>query len=159
MTDKELRGLSRAELLELLLSQMKENEALTEQLAAARAKLEDRQIVLDRAGSIAEAALQLNGVFSAAEAAAAQYLDSVRQLSEQQDEVSQRILAQAEKRAEEIQKEAQLEADRILAQAKADAREQKQRADAYWASVSEKLEHYYKEHQGLRELLQYSLKG
>lgn len=78
MTDKELKRLSRAELLELLISQMRENQRLEEELAAANEALQDRTIVIEQAGSIAEAALQLNGVFAAAEAAAAQYLENVR---------------------------------------------------------------------------------
>lgn len=78
MTDKELKRLSRAELLELLIGQMRENQRLEEELAAANAALQDRTIVIEQAGSIAEAALQLNGVFAAAEAAAAQYLENVR---------------------------------------------------------------------------------
>lgn len=78
MTDKELKRLSRAELLELLIGQMRENQRLEKELAAANAALQDRTIVIEQAGSIAEAALQLNGVFAAAEAAAAQYLENVR---------------------------------------------------------------------------------
>ncbi|MBR6780271.1 MAG: hypothetical protein IKM24_04555, partial [Clostridia bacterium] len=37
-----------------------------------------RQLAVGNAGSLAEAALQINGVFAAAEAAAEQYLDNVR---------------------------------------------------------------------------------
>ena len=84
MTERELKKLSRADLLELLLNERRENERLRQQLEEAEQKLEDRRIQLEQAGSIAEAALQLNGVFAAAEAAAEQYLDSVRSLTEEQ---------------------------------------------------------------------------
>ena len=84
MTDRELRKLSRAELLELLLEESRENERLRAQLQQMNAKLADRAIRIERAGSIAEAALQLNGVFQAAEEAAAQYLENVRRLAEEQ---------------------------------------------------------------------------
>ena len=80
MTDRELRKLSRAELLELLLEESRENERLRAQLQEMNEKLADRAIRIERAGSIAEAALQLNGVFQAAEEAAAQYLENVRRL-------------------------------------------------------------------------------
>ena len=83
MTDRELRKLSRAELLELLLEESRENERLRAQLQEMNEKLADRAIRIERAGSIAEAALQLNGVFQAAEEAAAQYLENVRRLEEQ----------------------------------------------------------------------------
>jgi len=80
MTKRELQRLSRADLLELLVAQVKENEQLREQLAEAREQLADRQIIIDRAGSIAEAALRLNGVFEAAQLAADQYLENVHRL-------------------------------------------------------------------------------
>ena len=70
MTDKELRRMSRAELLELLIEQMEENERLRLKLDKAMTLLKDRQIKLERAGSIAKAALELNKVFEAADAAA-----------------------------------------------------------------------------------------
>ena len=41
-------------------------------------EVRDRSIQISNAGSIAEAALQLNGVFAAAESAAGHYLDNVR---------------------------------------------------------------------------------
>lgn len=80
MTDKELKRLSRAELLELLLEQVEENEALRAEAAELKRQLADRIIVMENAGSIAEAALRLNGVFEAAEAAAKQYVDSLKEL-------------------------------------------------------------------------------
>ena len=52
MTDEELRKLKRADLLELLVTQGKENEALQEKLRQAEAALWDRQIQLDEAGNI-----------------------------------------------------------------------------------------------------------
>lgn len=78
MKDKELKKLSRAELLEMLIAQSKEVAALKEQLNHAEEQLKDRQILIDNAGSIAEASLQLNGVFEAAQNAAAQYLENVQ---------------------------------------------------------------------------------
>lgn len=86
MTDRELKKLSRAELLELLLRQSKENERLEAQLQQVRELLSSREIHIRTAGSIAEAALELNGVFEAAQRAADQYLENVRRLAEEQRE-------------------------------------------------------------------------
>lgn len=86
MTERELRKLSRADLLELLLEETKENEKLRIQLEQAQEQLADRRILIENAGSIAEAALQLNGVFQAAEEAAAQYLENVRRLAGEQSD-------------------------------------------------------------------------
>lgn len=81
MTDKELRRLSRAELLEMLLAQTDENERLRKRLVEVERSLDDRRIEASRAGSLAEASLRLNGVFQAADQAANQYLENVRRLA------------------------------------------------------------------------------
>lgn len=78
MTDQELKKLKRVELLELLVEQAAEMEVLQNQLRETQAALESRQLMLAEAGSIAEAALGLNQVFSAADQAARDYLDNVQ---------------------------------------------------------------------------------
>jgi len=77
VADKKLKRMSRAELLELLIEQMEENERLKAQLDEAQTRLNERDIIMQRAGSIAKAALELNRVFEAADAAARQYVESV----------------------------------------------------------------------------------
>mgnify|MGYP007099695739 CR=1 FL=1 len=83
MTNHELRQLNRAELLELLLTESRENDRLRRELRETKEELASRRIEIANAGSIAEAALQLNGVFQAAEQAAQQYLENVRRLTEE----------------------------------------------------------------------------
>lgn len=83
MTEKELRRLSRRELLEMLITRTIENERLTEELQQARKELSDREFIQERAGSMAEAALQLNGVFEAADRAAREYLETIRRMAEE----------------------------------------------------------------------------
>lgn len=82
MTDKELRRLSLSELLEMLIAQMQENEKLKQSLEEANAALSNRRIVIEQAGTMAEAALRLNGVFEAADEAARQYLENIYCISE-----------------------------------------------------------------------------
>ena len=74
MTNKELRKLSRAELIDILFELQTQNENLTAENRELAAQLESRQLQITEAGSIAEAALRLNGVFEAAQAAADQYV-------------------------------------------------------------------------------------
>lgn len=80
MTDKELKRLSRGELLEMLLFQTQEVDRLKQELENAEERLQQRKIDQENAGSIAQAALQLNGVFDAAQAAADQYLENIKAL-------------------------------------------------------------------------------
>ena len=68
-----LKKLSRTELLELLLEQTKELEATQARVSELEKALADRKIEMEQAGNIAEAALQLNKVFEAAQQAADDY--------------------------------------------------------------------------------------
>lgn len=83
MTDREFRRLSRAELIEIIYELQRQNQQMERQLYEAQCLLNERTLRLSNAGSIAQAALALNGVFEAAQAAADQYLLSVRTLAEQ----------------------------------------------------------------------------
>lgn len=78
MTDRELRKLSRGQLLQMLIDQMEENIRLREELEDARTQLRSREITVAECGSLAEAALALNDVFQAADAAARQYLENIQ---------------------------------------------------------------------------------
>ena len=99
---KELRRLSRTDLLELMVEQSRELEKTRRELAAAReeiaakddvlserameiARLEEkynkREIRLQNAGSIAEASLVLSGIFEAAQKAGDIYLQNVRRVT------------------------------------------------------------------------------
>ena len=78
MTDKEIRKLRRTDLLQLLIAQIRENKKLQEQLNLCRQELEKKTIILERSGSIAQAAMELSGVFAAAQQAADLYLEGVR---------------------------------------------------------------------------------
>lgn len=75
-----LRKLNKLQLLELLAQQEKELASLRAALAERDEELERRTLMLEEAGSIAEAALKLNGVFEAAQRAADQYLENIREM-------------------------------------------------------------------------------
>lgn len=124
MTDKDLRRLSRAELLDILYEQRKRYEDSLAENQALRQQLEDRTLRIASAGSIAEAAIQVNGVFEAAQAAADQYLASVKaataEMVQKTDEAQRQreaILQDAKQQADKIVQDAQAQADRILAEA------------------------------------------
>jgi hypothetical protein len=136
MTERDLKKLNRTDLLELLLQQSREMEQLQDELAQAKHQLSRRTIVLNEAGSIAEAALQLNGVFAAAENACAQYIESIQHLSGQQEEVCQQML-----------QETQAKCDKMMADAK-------YQSEIYWDAVNKKVEKLLDSQRGLRELLQ-----
>ncbi len=81
MTDRELKKLKRSELLQMLLEQSKLVEALKSELEQKNKLLEERKIILENSGSIAEAALKLNNIFQVAQQAADQYLLSIKHIN------------------------------------------------------------------------------
>ena len=96
MTDKELQKLSRAELLELLLVQSREMDKLNTELENLQQQLRTREIALGEAGNIAEAALQLTGIFEAAQEAADLYLENVRTPNKMLEETQEKCEAMLE---------------------------------------------------------------
>lgn len=113
MTEKELKKLSRRELLELLVSQYKKTEKLKAENEKLTARLKERRIMLSESGSVAEAALKLNGVFEDAQKAAEQYLENLRIMQEEAEKTTvearleaQRMLEEAKKECEAIKSEA-----------------------------------------------------
>lgn len=78
MTDRELRRLGRAELVEIIYTLQKQNAACQAENSRLQAALDEKNLKIANAGSIAQAALSLSGIFEAAQAAADQYLASVR---------------------------------------------------------------------------------
>lgn len=79
MAGKDLRKLSKTDLLELLIEQGRENLALKERLEKAEAELAQRRLHMEQSGSIAEAALKLSGVFEAAQKAIDLYRENCEQ--------------------------------------------------------------------------------
>ena len=143
MTDKEIKKLSRAELLQMLIQLSQENEDLRAQVTALEEQLTDRSIKIGSAGSIAEASLQLNGVFAAAEASVAQYLENITN----QEELFDSKRRAAEDKAEQIVAEAQRKAAEYEAQAK-------RNADAYWQTISQRLDKLYDDYGSFDALTQ-----
>lgn len=121
MTKKELRRLSRGDLLEMLIDQSIELESIRERCTAAEAALAQRDLKLNNAGSIAEAALQLSGVFQAAEEASRIYLEEIQALTEESQRNSEQLLEETRRRCEELERETKIACAEMTAKAKAEA--------------------------------------
>ena len=106
MTEKELRKLNRYQLLEMLIMQTERAGKLQEKLEAAESQLNDTEIRLTVLGSIAEASLQLSGVFEAAQTAADRYLEAAKKRADQIEEDARqkaaRIIADAQEKADRM---------------------------------------------------------
>lgn len=147
--------MNRVELLEMLVEMSRENETLRDELErqeetyqekmadlkekyeerikTLQAQLDDRTIKIENAGSIAEASLQINNVFEAAQAAE-QYLVNIRNrekvCSEMEGKAASNIsekLMQAEMEADRRIRVAEEKAKSILANAETRAEKKKLR--------------------------------
>lgn len=107
LTEKEIRKLNRYQLLELLIVQLERADRLQARLDSLENKMNSQDLKLTAIGSIAEASLQLSGVFESAQKAADMYVEA------------------AKKHAEEIERDAREKAEAILLQAHAKARRAK----------------------------------
>ena len=125
MNKNKYKRLSRAELLKLLIEESEKSESLEKQLKEAREELADRELKQNNAGSIAEAALALNSVFLAAEAACVQYMENIERLSGDQERIcaqreadsrreAAKIVADAMDRAKKLEAATQTRCEKII---------------------------------------------
>ena len=135
MTERELKKMSRSDLIELMLAQSREIERLNAQMENVSKKLADKMLTIDNSGSIADAALQLNHVFAAAQAACDQYTLNVQMRTQQQEQLCL-----------QMERETREKCDKMIADAQA-------QADAYWEKVNKKISDLMEQSKGLRELL------
>ena len=103
MTEKDLKKLNRYQLLELLIVQTQRADRLQVKLEEAEKQLNEKDLTMSSLGSIAEASLQLAGVFQAAQAAADHYIDAAKKKSEEIEDA-------AHERAAEILANARIQA-------------------------------------------------
>lgn len=81
MTDKELKKLRRRDLLELLVQQTEDNERLQAKIDELTAQLENKNLTVEKAGSLADALTEINGMFKTADDTAKQYLENARMMA------------------------------------------------------------------------------
>ena len=110
MDEKKISKLTKKELLEILLSQAKRIEEVELELENCNKRLESRDIIIDSVGSIAEASLQLNGIFEAAQATVDQYManvyDRCRKLENDTKEECQKMKDEALEYADKVREKA-----------------------------------------------------
>jgi DNA repair exonuclease SbcCD ATPase subunit len=127
-----------------------ENEALAKRLGAENRelseRLSERVVLMEKAGSIAEASVLVGGLMQAAQESANIYLESLRVMeSEYMSRIDEKE-NEANRRAEEIIREAEQ---------RAAAREEleKQTVEALWHDFKERVDRFTKAHAELEEML------
>ena len=77
MVSKELKKLSRRELVDIIYQMKKNEQQLQEEVAALQEALQDKRIRIEEAGSVAVAALSISDVLGAAQKTADLYLHEI----------------------------------------------------------------------------------
>ena len=142
MTGKELRRLSRRDLLELLFQEHLKNEELQTRIAALEKERNDQLINTEKVGSLTEAALVLNGIFADADKGTMQYRENTQSGIEEQDIACDRIILAAEQQAREMISTSDNERCKKI-----------EEIDSYRQQLSQSLEQFYQSYAGLKELL------
>ena len=124
MTKNDAKKLRRGDLLELLIEQTEENQRLMNKISQLETKLSERVIVMEQAGSIADAALGLTDVFSQAQDSADRYLESIRQKQAEAEDA----LCQAREKAKQIEQKAREEGQTTVRKAREEGQATLQKA-------------------------------
>ena len=125
MTGKEIKKLKRVELLEMLVEQAEEMDAKESELKKLRKQVSDRRVIVQQSGTLAEAVVRINDVFTAAQTAADEYLENVR-VNEEESKTAleearlkaEKMVSEAEQQAQAVLEDARKQADEILKQAR-----------------------------------------
>lgn len=111
--EKELRHLNRGELIDIIYQLKRSEQELQAENAHLRDLLEQKRIAFSNAGSIADAAVALTGIFETAQKTADIYLSEI-----------ERRRADTERQCAQMIEDAQKEAQSIISDAVQDKREQ-----------------------------------
>jgi len=91
------KRLSKKELLEILVMQSKKIDDLEEELQLIKNKLNDKEITIKECGSIAEASLKINKIFEVAQKSADLYLENIKKIEKDQEEIRLKLKKEYDK--------------------------------------------------------------
>ena len=107
MVGRELKRLSRRELVDIIYQLKKNEQENREKIEALEKALQDNRIRISVAGSIAEAATNITGIFSTAQRTADLYLNELAAMKRETEKECAKMLERARKEAAMILADAQ----------------------------------------------------
>ena len=100
MIGKELNKMNRRELVDIIYQMKKNEQRMQEKIASLEAALQDKRLRISEAGSIAEAAVSITKVFSAAQEAADLYLHEITCMKAETEKQCAKMLKEARRKAD-----------------------------------------------------------
>lgn len=132
-----------AELAEALKDEKAAHARAQEKIAALTGQLSDRVILKDNAGTLADAAIQINGVLIAAQTAADQYLENIERMHREQQKSCETMEKESREKADQMIRDAEARCAQLEAQTKAKCEALKAEVEKNvwqkWSSLSEQL--------------------
>ena len=118
MIGKELKKMSRRELMDIIYQMKKNEQQMQEEIDSLQKALQDKRIRLSVAGSVADAAASITNIFSAAQMTADLYLHEISCMKEDTErecaakiqearQTAEKIISDAEKQNEELKSRCQ----------------------------------------------------
>lgn len=120
MIRKELKRLSRRELVDIIYQLKKNDQQKQEQIDVLEKALQEKRIRVSVAGSIAEAAVDITNIFSAAQTTADLYLHEISRMKEDTARECAKMLEDARKKVENILADAKKQCDELEARYQSD---------------------------------------
>lgn len=136
-------NLSKNEMVMVMHDQEQEIERLKAKVSELQVTIDNYEIKVEEAGTLAEASAQINNLFEAAQATVETYIENMKKRAEKSEE----ILADVQKQADGIISEAEAVAQKRLAAADVEI-------DEKWAVIESRLLVLYESHKGLKELVE-----
>ena len=102
MISKELKRLSRRELVDIIYQLKKNEQKMQEEIESLKNELQDKRIRISTAGSIADAAMSVTNVFSTAQMTADLYLREISCMKENTEKECEKKIEDAEKKVKKI---------------------------------------------------------
>lgn len=119
MTDREFKKLNRSELIEIIYQLQKNEQSYLDEIKILRSQLEAKNFKISNAGSIAEAAVSLSGIFAKAQEAADIYLDEIKIVNDNAKAEAEKLICNAEAQAEKIIEDANIKVNSQTAKERA----------------------------------------
>ena len=113
MLNKELKKLSRKELVDIIYQLKKNEQEKQEEIEKLQKELENKRIRISDAGSVADAALSITDLFSNAQATADLYLDEIAMKKKEAEKECAEKISKAEKEAQTILENAKKQLDQL----------------------------------------------
>ena len=102
MINKELKKLSRRELVDIIYQMKKNAQTMQEEIASLQEALQDKRLRLSTAGSISEAAASITNIFSTAQMTADLYLHEISCMKEETEQECAKMIDAANRAVAKI---------------------------------------------------------